>query len=247
MDCTFEKMRLEDLDEVLKIATASFNQPWTKAMFENEILKNPFSEQFLVKVEGENAGYLCMWSLFDEAHILDFAIDPQFRRKGLGEKVILNVIERIKENKIKKIFLEVRASNEAAKSLYKKVGFLNLAERKGYYSNPTEDALIFQWKATEADRTGFPEALTIFALMREGFMSEYQKDDELVKQIRKENKKFRDFEKEHEQLSKKLEALNKRKTLLPEEEVEVKRIHKEKLVFKDQLKQMIKEFKEKKV
>lgn len=247
MDCTFEKMRLEDLDEVLKIATASFSQPWTKAMFENEILKNPFSEQFLVKVEGENAGYLCMWSLFDEAHILDFAIDPQFRRKGLGEKVILNVIERIKENKIKKIFLEVRASNEAAKSLYKKVGFLNLAERKGYYSNPTEDALIFQWKATEADRTGFPEALTIFALMREGFMSEYQKDDELVKQIRKENKKFRDFEKEHEQLSKKLEALNKRKTLLPEEEVEVKRIHKEKLVFKDQLKQMIKEFKEKKV
>ena len=150
MECIFEKMRLENLDEVFKIATASFSQPWTKAMFENEILKNPFSEQFLVKVEGKNAGYLCMWSLFDEAHILDFAIDPQFRRKGLGEKVILNVIERVKENKIKKIFLEVRASNEAAKSLYKKVGFLNIAERKGYYSNPTEDAFIFQWKAAEA-------------------------------------------------------------------------------------------------
>ncbi len=77
-------------------------------------------------------------------------------------------------------------------------------------------------------------------------MSEYQKDDELIKQIRKENKKFRDFEKEHEQLSIKLEALNKRKTLLPEEEVEVKRIHKEKLVFKDRLTDMIKGFKEKK-
>ncbi len=150
MDCTFEKMRLENLDEVLKIATASFSQPWTKTMFENEILKNPFSEQFLVKVGGKNAGYLCMWSLFDEAHILDIAIDPQFRRKGIGEKVILNAIEITKEKKIKKIFLEVRASNEAAKSLYKKVGFLKIAERKGYYSNPAEDALIFQWKAAEA-------------------------------------------------------------------------------------------------
>ncbi|MHB8483161.1 MAG: ribosomal protein S18-alanine N-acetyltransferase [Nitrospiria bacterium] len=142
-------MRLEDLEEVLEIATASFSQPWTRGMFENEILKNPFSEQFLVKVKGQTAGYLCMWSLFDEAHLLDLAIHPGFRRRGLGEKAVLNVIEKIKERKIKKIFLEVRASNEAAMQLYKKTGFFKIAERKGYYSNPKEDALIFQWSAPE--------------------------------------------------------------------------------------------------
>ena len=156
MDCTFETMRLEDLEEVLKIATASFSQPWTKGMFENEILKNPFSEQFLIKVKGQTAGYLCMWSLFDEAHILDFAIRPQFRRRGLGEQAILNVIEKIKERKIKKLFLEVRASNEAAVALYKKAGFFNIAGRKGYYSNPKEDALVFQWSAPEAGLNIFP-------------------------------------------------------------------------------------------
>ncbi|MHB8483160.1 MAG: DUF465 domain-containing protein [Nitrospiria bacterium] len=78
-------------------------------------------------------------------------------------------------------------------------------------------------------------------------MSDYRKDDEMIKQLRKENKKFRDDEKDHEQLSRKLEALNKRKTLLAEEEVEVKRIHKEKLILKDHLIKMIKEFKDKKV
>ena len=73
-------------------------------------------------------------------------------------------------------------------------------------------------------------------------MSEYQKDDEMIKRLRKENKRFRDDEKEHETLSKKLDELNKRKTLLSEEEVEVKKIRIEKLILKDRLTQTIKEF-----
>ena len=73
-------------------------------------------------------------------------------------------------------------------------------------------------------------------------MSEYQKDDEMIKRLRKENKRFRDDEQEHETLSKKLDELNKRKTLLSEEEVEVKKIRIEKLILKDRLTQTIKEF-----
>ena len=149
MECSFEKMDINALGEVLEIANQSFTHPWTKEMFENELLKNPFSEQILLRAEGRVAGYLFMMSLFDECHVMDFAVHPQFRRKGMGKKMIFHLIETVRMKKINRIFLEVRSSNIPALMLYQQSGFMNIAVRKGYYSNPKEDALILQWKAPE--------------------------------------------------------------------------------------------------
>jgi ribosomal-protein-alanine N-acetyltransferase len=149
MDCTFKKMTIGDLEEVVKIAGASFSQPWTRGMFESELLKNPFSEQIVFKAGEKIAGYLCFWALFDESHILDFAVHPDFRRMGLGERALLQVMDQMRQKNIKKIFLEVRESNQAAIALYEKSGFLKIGARKGYYSNPKENAAIFQWTAPE--------------------------------------------------------------------------------------------------
>ncbi|MBI1823229.1 MAG: ribosomal protein S18-alanine N-acetyltransferase [Nitrospirae bacterium] len=137
------------LEEVLEIANRSFSNPWTREMFENEYLKNPFSEQILVRCEGKIGGYLFMMSLFDECHILDFAVEPNLRRKGIGNKMIAYLIEKMKMKNVRKIFLEVRHSNLPAQSLYQKAGFIQIAVRKSYYSNPKEDAVIFQWKLPE--------------------------------------------------------------------------------------------------
>ena len=149
MECSFEKMTKEDLGEVLGIARRSFSHPWTKEMFENELLKNPFSDQIVVKVNGKIAGYLFLMSLFDECHVMDFAVHPDLRRKGIGGKIMSYLIEKMILKKIKVILLEVRKSNASALSLYQKAGFINIAVRKDYYSNPKEDAMIFQWKAPQ--------------------------------------------------------------------------------------------------
>jgi ribosomal-protein-alanine N-acetyltransferase len=137
------------LGEVLEIAQHSFTHPWSREMFENELFKNPFSEQILARADGKIAGYLFMMTLFDECHIMDFAVHPQFRRKGIGRKIIFYLIEKMRIKDVKKIFLEVRCSNLPALSLYQKAGFVEIAVRKGYYSDPKEDAMILQWKASE--------------------------------------------------------------------------------------------------
>ena len=144
MDDTFDRMTLSDLDAVLEIEKASFTQPWTREMFENEILKNPFSEQTLLRVGGELAGYVSVWYMFEECHILDLAVAPGFRRQGWGEKIIREVIEKGRQKEVKKILLEVRESNQPARALYRKLGFLEISIRKNYYANPPENALILQ-------------------------------------------------------------------------------------------------------
>ena len=137
------------LGEVFEIARHSFTHPWSREMFENELLKNPFSEQILLRADGRIAGYLFMMTLFDECHIMDFAVHPEYRRKGIGKKIIFHLIERMKMKAVKKIFLEVRCSNFPAIDLYQKAGFVEIAVRKGYYADPKEDAMILQWKAPE--------------------------------------------------------------------------------------------------
>ena len=143
---SFEKMELSDLAAVLEIANQSFSHPWTREMFENELLKNPFSDQILVRQAGRTVGYLFMMNLFDECHILDFAVHPQWRRKGIGRRILGYLIEKVRSKGIRKIFLEVRSSNLPAILLYQNAGFARIGTRKGYYSEPKEDALIFQWQ-----------------------------------------------------------------------------------------------------
>ncbi len=82
---------------------------------------------------------------FDDAELIRIAVEPGLRRQGIGEQLLNDLLQEVKKRDIHDIFLEVRSGNEAAIGLYTKAGFVNAGIRKGYYSNPTEDAIIMRY------------------------------------------------------------------------------------------------------
>lgn len=136
-------MAASDLDEVLEIERQSFPKPWTRSMFESE-LKNPVSFSTVLKTKsGENeklAAYMVYWVIHGEAHILNIAVDPAFRRRGAAELLLGTALEQMRRNLVFEVFLEVRRSNEAARRLYRNFGFRESFERKNYYGD--EDAIV---------------------------------------------------------------------------------------------------------
>ncbi len=137
-------MTTADLDEVLVIEKASFAMPWTRDQFEREI-ENPISYPYALHVEGENGtscigAYVIFWIVYDEAHILDLAVAPGLRRRGIATWLFKRVIDMFHEAYVAGAFLEVRKSNTAAIRLYRNFGFKESYERKRYYGD--EDALV---------------------------------------------------------------------------------------------------------
>ena len=82
---------------------------------------------------------------FDDAELIRIAVDTRQRRHGIGERLLDNLLQEARAREIHNIFLEVRSSNVPAIRLYEKAGFINAGARKGYYSNPTEDAIIMRY------------------------------------------------------------------------------------------------------
>ncbi len=138
-------MTLEDVDAIHEIEVLSFKTPWTKEAFFEELTNNKLAKYIAAKVNGRPIGYGGMWFVLDEAHITNIAIHPDFRGHKLGEKIVQALIAKAVEHKITKMTLEVRTSNTVARSLYKKLGFIDYGIRKGYYYDTGEDAVIM-WK-----------------------------------------------------------------------------------------------------
>jgi len=139
-----EPMTFGDLDGVGAIEEASYSVPWKRSMFEAELNGNPFSRLFVAR-DAEGAGlqgYVCFWVVFDELHLLNLAVHPDARRHGIGEELAQWTLSRAKKDGARRASLEVRASNEAARKLYEKLGFKVSAVRHGYYREPREDGLI---------------------------------------------------------------------------------------------------------
>ncbi|WP_235860242.1 ribosomal protein S18-alanine N-acetyltransferase [Rossellomorea aquimaris] len=135
-------MTVDDLDAVMEIEHCSFSIPWTREAFYNEIEQNHLST-YLVVEDGESiAGYCGVWLVVDEAHITNVAVLPDYRGKGLGEALMKGIMEIAKEVGARVMTLEVRVSNEAAKGLYRKMGFQDGGIRRRYYSDNQEDALV---------------------------------------------------------------------------------------------------------
>jgi len=138
-------MSIEDIDQVCEIENLSFVTPWSRESFESELIKNSLAKYVVAKVDGKVAAYGGMWIVFDEAHITNIAVHPDYRGQKIGERLVLEMFRTAKENKADRITLEVRTSNEAARKLYKKLGFCDSGIRKGYYGDTGEDAAIM-WK-----------------------------------------------------------------------------------------------------
>ena len=138
-------MRGSDLEEILSIEKISFTSPWSRCAFENE-MRATYAYP-LVMTESQSPsiiGYLCFWLVRDECQILNLAIHPSYRRRGIASQLIHHLLKFCEHKKITHCYLEVRASNQLAISLYHKCGFKNFGIRKNYYPDTGEDALIMK-------------------------------------------------------------------------------------------------------
>jgi ribosomal-protein-alanine N-acetyltransferase len=141
-------MTVEDIDEVLEIERASFTTPWSETSFFNEI-KNPRSISKVARRGGRIVGYLCASRIIDEGHILTFAVHPDFRMIGIASALIRDILEQLKGEGCRFVFLEVRASNSRARRMYERFGFRELGVRKDYYLTPVEDGIVMVLKFGE--------------------------------------------------------------------------------------------------
>ena len=128
---------------VAALERVCFTDPWSEKSVSDE-LKNPLS-LWLVALEGDClAGYVGSQSVMGESDMMNVAVAPAFRRKGIAEKLVNELVAQLTKAGNHCLSLEVRASNEAAISLYQKLGFTQVGRRPKYYRNPREDALILR-------------------------------------------------------------------------------------------------------
>lgn len=137
-------MEERDLPFVMKIERLSFSYPWLESTFRGEVNNRGISFPFVVVQRNQDKiiGYIIFWLMGEKAQISNFAIHPDFRRLGVGEKVLIRIMAQIRKYGAKSVILEVRPSNFAARRLYGKYGFKSLGIRKDYYRDPEEDAFV---------------------------------------------------------------------------------------------------------
>ena len=129
------------LDDVYIIETECFSHPWSKQSLEEE-MNNETSLFLVAKEENEVIGYIGMSIVIDEGYIFNVAVRENHRNKGVATALINELVTYGKKNNFSFITLEVRESNLPAISLYSKFGFIKAGERKDYYSNPKENAIL---------------------------------------------------------------------------------------------------------
>ena len=133
----------EDLAAVLELQTTSFTNPWTAEALRWELEHSPVSRLYVLRdEEGVALAFCACWLLVDELHINSLAVAPGRRRAGIATGLMREVLRAAREEGAARATLEVRRSNEAARGLYERLGFVVEAIRPDYYTNPLEDALI---------------------------------------------------------------------------------------------------------
>lgn len=134
-------MRPDDVPLVSAIDHLCFPVPWSEEAFAYEV-QAPVAYYRVAEVEEMPVGYIGSHVIMDEAHITTFGMHPEFRRQGIGERLLADVLRHAVAEGAQRITLEVRASNEAAQTLYRKWGFAPISRRKRYYTDNDEDAVV---------------------------------------------------------------------------------------------------------
>ncbi len=140
---SIEKLGERHLKEVVEIERASFSTPWSESSLYSE-MKNPNTLSYAALVDSALAGYVYAKRVHDEGHILNVAVNPDLRRQGIGKALTLKVLDELKGQGCRAVYLEVRASNLPARRLYEGLGFRVIAQRRSYYLMPVEDAVVME-------------------------------------------------------------------------------------------------------
>ncbi len=135
-------MRVADLAAVQQIERASFMTPWPQQAYRQELETNRLAQYLVAQIGDEVVAYGGIWLMVDEAHITTFAVHPRDRRRKIGERLILALLDLAADRGAREATLEVRLSNLPARRLYEKYGFRPVGIRPRYYSDNNEDALI---------------------------------------------------------------------------------------------------------
>jgi ribosomal-protein-alanine N-acetyltransferase len=132
-----------DLDAVLAIEAASFNNPTTREWYEGELKRPEVCFIYVLRTPDiPVAGFCAFWLVVDQAHINNLAVRPELRGQGLGTHLLEAIVAEARHLGATSLTLEVRRSNIAAQRLYAKAGFFEHSVRKNYYTQPVEDAII---------------------------------------------------------------------------------------------------------
>jgi ribosomal-protein-alanine N-acetyltransferase len=157
--CILERMTMADLPEVMRIDAASFPKPWPEPSWRHEIESNANARCHVARAapppptlwqrifgrppaHGAVLGMVCLWIVFEEAHVATIAVRPDARGRRVGDALLRWCIEEARAAGCERMLLEVRVSNFVAQNLYRKYGFEVIGRRPRYYTDNHEDALV---------------------------------------------------------------------------------------------------------
>jgi len=133
---------MADLDAIMQIEPTIYSHPWTRGNF-SDSLKSGY-QAWVLEEDGKIIGYSLTMMVLDEAHLLNLSIAKSHQKQGLGRYLLSHMIAIARHHNAMNMFLEVRASNQAAISLYESMGFCEMSIRRGYYpaNGGREDAVL---------------------------------------------------------------------------------------------------------
>jgi ribosomal-protein-alanine N-acetyltransferase len=150
LQLVIEPAKLEDLDEIAAIENRAYPFPWSRSVLRAEIDGKEFSFVYVARMPHDSAfpekiiGYIFFWLVSDDVHILNVAVDPDYRGYGCGKLMMQFVLDFSLERGARSAFLEVRSSNADAQQFYTCLGFRPVGIKRHYYSNNKEDAYVMK-------------------------------------------------------------------------------------------------------
>ncbi len=150
MKVAVRKMTMQDVPAVSQIDRLSFSLPWPEHSFQYEVGENRVARCFVAETEDRRiAAMIVSWIIVDEMHIATIATHPDFRRQGIGERILREALQDGRDAGAHLAFLEVRATNEPAQAMYRKFGFRVSGKRPRYYRDNGEDAILMTLQPLE--------------------------------------------------------------------------------------------------
>lgn len=137
-------MSAPDVAAVAALEKSIFTMPWSAATFRGLLRRRDVDALVAERAEdGAVVGYAVAWGVYEQGELANVAVEPAMRGAGLGPMLLEEVLRRLRERDVTKVFLEVRESNTTAQRLYQRFGFREMGRRRRYYERPREDALVY--------------------------------------------------------------------------------------------------------
>ena len=141
------KANISHIKEIAKMESEIFSDPWSEDAIRS-LLVSEFSYSFVAIRDEEIVGYFLGSCIVPEGEVFRIAVKKDHRRRGIGYRLLSEVISRGRADGIEFFFLEVRSQNDGARGLYRTLGFTEDAVRRAYYKNPTDDAILMHLELT---------------------------------------------------------------------------------------------------